>query len=518
MPPTSNPDHFVQSYENEEWLVKSVAAFLGSGLGAGEGGIVIASKPHREALDNQLLAQGINVEGVKTRGQYVSLDAAETLSKFMVQDLPDQDLFHEVIGGLVDKIKRDGRELRAFGEMVALLWAQGKEEAALRLETLWNDLIKRKSFSLYGAYPLNDFRRVHSEAFVHLCQTHSSVLPTENANHPADPMDQHRAIAELQHKSVSLERETEARKRAEEEIRPTREQIISFLEPASIGMHWVGPDGIISWANAADFKMLGYEREEYVGHHISEFYTDPSVITDILDRLGKGEVLQNQEASLKCKDGSIKTVLIDCSVLWEGDHFLHTQCFTRDVTDQRIAELNGRLLAAIVESSDDGIISKNLNSTIMSWNKGAEQIFGYTAEEAIGQNVSMLIPEDHIDEEPAIIARICRGERIDHYETIRKRKDGTLIELSLTISPVKDANGKIIGASKIVRDILESKQKERLLREAKEQLARANEELEGRVRERTASLQGAIGQMEEFSYTVSHDLRAPLRAMQGYSK
>ena len=513
-------DHFVQFYENDEWLLKAVSAFIGAGLGAGDGGIVIATQEHRDALEKQLLVQGINVTGVKARGQYVSLDAVETLSKFMVRDLPDRDLFNEVIGGLVVKTTKGERGLRAFGEMVALLWAEGKEEAALRLEELWNDLGKRQSFSLFCAYPLNDFRgHAHSEAFVHICQAHSRVLPAESYGRPGDTMDQRlRAIAELQQKSVSLERETFARKRAEEETRRSKEQIISFLETASIGMHWVGPDGIILWANAADFKMLGYEREEYVGHPIAEFHADQSVITNILARLWRNEKLQNQEANLKCRDGSIKTVLVDCSVLWEGDRFLHTQCFTRDITDQRTAELNGRRLAAIVEFSDDGIISKDLNSTITSWNKGAERIFGYAAEEAIGQPVSMLIPADHIDEEPAIISRICRGERIDHYETVRKRKDGTLIELSLTISPVKDGAGKIIGASKIVRDISESKRKERLLREAKEQLARANEELERRVRERTASLEGAMGQMEEFSYTVSHDLRAPLRAMQGYSK
>ena len=126
-------------------------------------------------------------------------------------------------------------------------------------------------------------------------------------------------------------------------------------------------------------------------------------------------------------------------------------------------------LAAIIESSDDAIISKNLNGVIRSWNDGAERIFGYSATEAIGQSIAMLIPADRLSEEPEIIARIRRGERIDHYETVRRRKDGTLIDISLTVSPIIDGTGRVIGASKIARDITERRraqeQRELLVRE-----------------------------------------------------
>ncbi|SFB57318.1 PAS domain S-box-containing protein [Rhizobium sp. NFR07] len=114
-------------------------------------------------------------------------------------------------------------------------------------------------------------------------------------------------------------------------------------------------------------------------------------------------------------------------------------------------------LAAIVESSDDVIISKSLHGIITTWNKSAERVFGYTAEQAVGQPITMLIPEDRLDEEPAILARINAGERVDHFETVRRRKDGTFIDISLTISPIRNADGKIIGASKIARDISERK-------------------------------------------------------------
>ena len=132
-------------------------------------------------------------------------------------------------------------------------------------------------------------------------------------------------------------------------------------------------------------------------------------------------------------------------------------------------EIHAQRLAAIVEFSDDAILSKDLNGVINSWNRGAELLFGYTADEAIGRSVTMLIPAHLQNEEPQILSRIRRGERIDHYETVRQRKDGSLIDISLTVSPIKDSTGKVIGASKVARDIGERKrsqqQRDLLLRE-----------------------------------------------------
>jgi len=122
------------------------------------------------------------------------------------------------------------------------------------------------------------------------------------------------------------------------------------------------------------------------------------------------------------------------------------------------------LLSAIVDSSDDAIISKDLDGVITSWNKSAERLFGYMAEEAIGQTVAaLIIPDDRQDEEPGILARLRKGERVDHFETVRRRKDGALLDISLTISPVKDQDGRIIGASKIARDITQRKKYEQRL-------------------------------------------------------
>ena len=137
-----------------------------------------------------------------------------------------------------------------------------------------------------------------------------------------------------------------------------------------------------------------------------------------------------------------------------------------DMTESKLATEAALRLAAIVESSDDAIIGKNIDGIITSWNGGAERLFGYSAKEAVGHSITMLIPPDRLDEEPEILRRLRRGESVDHFETVRQRKDGTLLDISLTISPIRDANGQIVGASKVARDITDRKRTEDALREA----------------------------------------------------
>jgi PAS domain S-box-containing protein len=180
-----------------------------------------------------------------------------------------------------------------------------------------------------------------------------------------------------------------------------------------------------------------------------------------------------------------------------------------DIGSHKEAELHDRHFAAIVEFSDDAIISKNLDGIILSWNAGARRVFGYTDEEAIGRPVLMLIPEDRHDEEPDILRRIRSGERIDHYETMRRRKDGSLVDISLTVSPIKNEKGEIIGASKIARDISERRKAEK----AKELLLH---EIKHRVKNTLGTVQAiAFQTFHQAPHSERNAFNARLRALAG---
>ena len=242
------PAHVVQFYEQDAFLLDAVAAFVGEALNAGGAGIVIATPEHRDGIALRLHASGVDVAGASASGQYVALDAAATLGQFMVDGAPDRQRFLEAVGGVVARAARvpipadglgdweGGRQVRAFGEMVALLVDDGNPAAAIQLEQLWNDLGQTQTFSLFCAYPIDHFGGdALAEVLDEVCAAHTGVIPAESFTALPTPDDRLRAIATLQQRAHWLEAEIAKRACAEEQLRlalAERERLLAAEQAA----------------------------------------------------------------------------------------------------------------------------------------------------------------------------------------------------------------------------------------------------------------------------------------------
>jgi PAS domain S-box-containing protein len=249
------------------------------------------------------------------------------------------------------------------------------------------------------------------------------------------------------------------RKRAEE----ATQRLACIVDSSDDAIISKDLDGIISsWNNAAS-RLFGYEAAEVIGKPVTILIPQDRRDEEsfILQQIRRGERIDHYETVRRRKDGGLIDVSLTVSPVRNAQgKIIGASKIARDIT-KRKREIDAALmLASIVETSDDAIISKTLDGIIMSWNKGAERIFGYMAEEIIGKSIKVLIPREYHAEEDTILERIRHGQRIEHYETIRQRKHGSLINVSLTVSPVADPQGKIVGASKIARDITERKRTE----------------------------------------------------------
>lgn len=323
-----------------------------------------------------------------------------------------------------------------------------------------------------------------------------------------------------------IARDITAQRQIQERLR--RNEELYRVTLASIGDAVIASDDrtLVTYMNSVAEGLTGWTSKEAIGAPLDQVfrivdrgtkqpiecpaekvlkdgvYTRLSKQAVLLSKVGREYPIEETSAPIReAKTGKVTGVVV----------------VFRDTTEKRASELMALRLAAIVSGSEDAIVGKNLDGVITNWNSAAERILGYSASEIIGKPITVLIPPERQGEEREILARLRSGKRVEHFETIRVTKDGREIDVSLSISPIKDDAGQIVGASKILRDVSDRKEVERKLQDAQRQLQVRADDLENKVRHRTARLQEMVAELETFSYSVSHDLREPMRAIQQYA-
>jgi PAS domain S-box-containing protein len=274
-PRHDHEEHVVQLYTDDGFLIDVLSRFIGEALAVGDAAVVIATRSHQRELEKRLSARGLDTVKAKRQGRYSTLDAAQTLPRFMENGTVDEARFKTIIGGLLTQARNAvaGKQCRiaAFGELVALLWAEGKPQEAIRLERLWNDLAKTHSFSLLCAYPVSGFSEGGQiEPFLKICEEHSGVVSSEDYVGLGGEEERLRSIAQLQQKTRVLEKEL-ALRQSEERFR----LLVEAVQDYAIFM--LNPEGIITSWNIGAERLKGYKTAEILGKHFSCFYPEEDV-------------------------------------------------------------------------------------------------------------------------------------------------------------------------------------------------------------------------------------------------
>ena len=298
--------------------------------------------------------------------------------------------------------------------------------------------------------------------------------------------------------------------RDDERERPWRAELAAIVESSDDAIVGKTLDGIITSWNSAAERIFGWTASAAIGQPITLIIPEDrrAEEDDVLARIRRGERVGHFETVRVTQDGRRLDVAITVSPIKdESGRIVGASKVARDITGRKRSEIAVRRLAAVVESSDDIIVSKTLDGIITSWNPGAERILGWTAEEATGRHITLIVPPDRWAEEDDVLARIRRGERVDHFETVRVTKEGRLLDVSITVSPLRDETGRIVGASKVGRDISE----QRRLEERRAGLLQQEQE----ARRQAEALNKA---KDELLATVSHELRTPLNSILGWAR
>lgn len=338
--------HVVQFYEGEAFLAETVARFIGDGLAEGDAAVVIATPSHQDALEKGLHARGLDLATLRHEGRYVALDAARTLSQFMLDGSPDETRFGSVVGSVIARAAgSQQRRVRAFGEMVALLCAAGDPESVIRLEELWNALAQKLPFSLLCGYPVGAFRgEALGEPFGKVCRAHSHVIPAESYTALGSPEERLRSIAYLQQKATALDAETAERKRVEQiaaaAVRQSHQTLRAVVAASPLPIVVIEADTTVRLWNPAAERLFGWTASEVVGREIPNVPPDKLVeCRCVRDAVMRGESFSGIETCRIRRDGSKVDVLISAAPLANGQGATPAMVLLfEDVTARKRAE------------------------------------------------------------------------------------------------------------------------------------------------------------------------------------
>ncbi len=316
-----DPVHQVQFYEDETFLVECVGRFVGAALGAGDAAVVVATAPHRASIEDRLKEQGVDVPAARAQGRYLSVDAAETLAKFMVGGMPDERRFVAVVGGIIARAARRPRtSVRVFGEMVGLLCAEGNHDAAVRLEQLWNDLALQLPFSLLCAYPIGAFgSEAHAAPFLKICGAHSDVTPAESYSAVGSDDERRRIVTQLQQKAGALDHEVRGRTRAEDTARERNRTLQALVAASPVPIVVIDPDTTVRLWNPAAERVFGWSEQEAIGRPIP--IVPPEKLSEcarVRDAVVRGESFHGVDTSRTTRDGRTIDVLISAAPLTDA--------------------------------------------------------------------------------------------------------------------------------------------------------------------------------------------------------
>jgi len=476
-------EHSVQFYSDEAVFATDLCKFLGSVLSSGSSAIVIGTKGHNDAILRQLRTAELNLTEAIRCGRYQQLDACEMLSRFFVDGKLDQKLFSETMDGVISRASSASRDSKrkvvAFGEMVALLWAEGKTEEAIGLEKLWNQLSRRQSFELRCAYPIHGFCWEKDEdAFSRVCAEHSVVLPEES--HMEHGPKEIRAAGDV----VGMDQDVQQTKEWSRRERRFR-LLVESVQDYAIFM--LDPEGRVTTWNTGAERIKRYKPEEIIGHHFSKFYTPedtasgkPQRLLGIAAREGRVE----DEGWRVRKNGEKFWARVTLTAIHdENGELIGFGKVARDLTDRKIAEetLHGqeeRLRLFVTAVQDYALFMLDTGGYVATWNTGAERIKGYKASEIIGQHFSVFYPEEDLRAgKPAMELEVA--SRVGRFEDYgwRIRKDGSRFWANVVITAVRDTEGKLIGFGKVTRDLTERMLAQKSLEESAARLAESEKSL-----------------------------------------